>query len=641
MKNHIKQMLRTPVQSVLIIVLITIVTVMLSVGGNLWVASDKLAKMYEEEFITIGTVAQKPDIVVEEPRWDAQKKDYRIYKSNGYNRYVTPEDLKFPEVTYLVEPEKRVYWGSYGPEYIHEDKINTYRIDIEGFVAEFTPKEDCVPDESVKILITRVLGSSKAYEGSVIWACDHYNKEPMELKADRTYVAKIYLDYPGFAERHGKRWEEIGDDYPWPEYVTSPATLTLYTPEGEKIEDPVEMQSIYEVTEGFYDTEAGKRLLALSEATVSIFDSQPVVGTNSTDLIMPFYEGNAWVYEGRYPTTEEYTQGSAVCLAPRTFAENNGLTVGDSITTRLYYTDVGNDVDQFPVFNFTLLDLDGSIPEPFEEKAYTIVGLYDHKPQVEGIGVDELIVPLNSIKNRTENIVVYGAMSEENTSFRIENGTIADFLEISARYGTDNLIFNFYDRGYSVLVQGIQNLKNMSVALLVMGMIAAVILTLQISHIYITKQKRRLAIERLLGITGKRCRHISLTGILLLLILGTIPGVTVGTVLADEISIEEEGADEQVAEENTEQMTTEDTTTRSGEQIDMESEEFNRKYSNLRMAVDTEIDLSLQTQGDMMVSGLMGCLVILLGMMISGIKVRRVLRGEPLYLLEDSMAGRR
>ncbi len=203
MKNHIKQMLRTPVQSVLIIVLVMIVTVMLSVGGNLWVASDKLSKMYEEEFITVGTVTQKPDIVVEEPRWDAQKKDYRIYKSNGYNRYVTPEDLKFPEVTYLVEPVKRVYWGSYGPEYIHEDKINAYRIDIEGFVAEFTPKEDCVPDESVKILITRVLGSSKAYEGSVIWACDHYNKEPIELKADRTYVAKIYLDYPGFAERHG------------------------------------------------------------------------------------------------------------------------------------------------------------------------------------------------------------------------------------------------------------------------------------------------------------------------------------------------------------------------------------------------------------------------------------------------------
>ena len=88
-------------------------------------------------------------------------------------------------------------------------------------------------------------------------------------------------------------------------------------------------------------------------------------------------------------------------------------------------------------------------------------------------------------------------------------------------------------------------------------------------------------------------------------------------------------------------MTTEDTTTRSGEQIDMESEEFNRKYSNLRMAVDKEIDLSMQNQGSLAVSGIMGCLVILLGMGVSGAKIRKVLKGEPLYLLEDSVAGRR
>ena len=116
MKNHIKQMLRTPVQSVLIIVLVMIVTVMLSVGGNLWVASDRLAKIYEEDFITIGTVTQKPDTMLEELKWDAEKRDYLIYKNNGYNYYVTAKDLKFPEIRYLVEPEKRVYWGSSGTQ---------------------------------------------------------------------------------------------------------------------------------------------------------------------------------------------------------------------------------------------------------------------------------------------------------------------------------------------------------------------------------------------------------------------------------------------------------------------------------------------------------------------------------------------
>ena len=251
-----------------------------------------------------------------------------------------------------------------------------------------------------------------------------------------------------------------------------------------------------------------------------------------------------------------------------------------------------------------VLGLDGKLLSPFEEKAYTIVGLYDYIPSVKGIGGEELIVPLNSVENKTETYVLFGAMADENTSFQIENGTIADFLEASAKNGVDNLVYTFYDRGYSALMEGIQNLKNMSAALLVMGLIAAVILTLQISHIYITKQKRRLSIERLLGMTGKRCRHICLAGILILLLLGIVPGVVAGMAVSEQINIE-----------------------------DMGQEKLNRKYSNLGLMVDAEMDLSWQAQGDLAVSCMMGGLVILLGGGISAYKLRRILSGEPLYLV--------
>ena len=66
MKNYVKQMCRRPLQLILMIVLIMIVTVMLSVGGSLWAASDRLSKAYEDDFITIGTVTQKPDTVEED-----------------------------------------------------------------------------------------------------------------------------------------------------------------------------------------------------------------------------------------------------------------------------------------------------------------------------------------------------------------------------------------------------------------------------------------------------------------------------------------------------------------------------------------------------------------------------------------------
>ena len=639
MKNHVKQMVRTPLQLLLIIVLVMIVTVMLVVGGNLWVTSDRISRAYEDDFITIGTVTQKPDAVAEEEQWDAKEKDFRFFKRSRYNRYATAEDLNFPETAYLVEPERRVYWGSYAPEYLHTIEVNggTARGSA-GVIAEFSPKEDCVPGESVKIQITKVLGNNKTMEGSVVWFCDHFSRYPEELKADKTYVAMM----DEMKNVHGKRWEESSDAAnDWlREFCPEVVAPTLYTPEGKRIEDAPKTQGIYEVTEGFYETEAGKRLLAAADMTEFFYQTQPVVGTNSTDLIMPFYEGSAWVYEGRYPTEEEYAQGSAVCLAPRFFAENNGLSVGDQVTTRLYFTDTRNGADRVFLMGegmsigFSILGQDGGVLSPFEEKEYTIVGLYDYSSSVEGIGADELIVPLNSVQNKMENIVDYGAMADDNTAFRIENGSIAEYLEIVTKNGVDNLIFTFYDRGYSALMEGVRNLKNMSAALLIMGLIAAVILTLQISHIYITKQKKRLSIERLLGMTGKKCRNISLAGVLILLLLGTAPGVAAGMSLTEEISVEDRAQEkkEDAGQETAEQTVVEETGTGQ--------ETFSRKYSNLGMAAGAEIDLSGQLQGDIRVSCLMGALVIVLGMSISGIKVSSLLKGEPLYLVDDGMAGK-
>lgn len=609
MKNYVKQLFRTPIQSVFITILIIIVTIMLVVGGNLWVVSDEILKAYGNDFITVGTVTQKPDTIRESVNWDVEEGDYLIRRIPDYNRYVTEDDLAFPEVEYIVKPEKRVYWGSYAPEYVHADDLMMNFVDDFVIVAEFSPIEDCVPNESVKIKITKILGDTKILEGSVVWFCDHFNRYPEELKADKTYVAEISKA----SWTHGSRWEASGDPNKILEYRPNRVTLSLYTPEGKKIEDPLEMQDIYEVTEGFYDTEAGERLLAISNVAAVYYDTQPVVGTNSTDLLLPFYEGSAWVCEGRYPTEEEYTTGSNVCLIPRNFAENNDLSVGDQVMTRLYYTCTVDNafIEGNIVFAFSCLGLDGKLLTPFEEKAYTIIGLYDYMQTAVGIGKDELIVPLNSVENKTENYVRFGAMSDENTSFRIENGTIADFLEASAKNGVDNLVYTFYDRGYSVLIEDIQNLKNISVALFVMGLVAVVILTLQISHIYITKQKKRLAIERLMGMSRKRCRNICQAGILILLILGIVPGVAVGMLISEQVSIE-----------------------------DMGQEDFNRKYSNLGLMMEAEVDLSGLNQGDPAVSCMMGGLVLVFGIGISGVKVRNILKEEPLYLVEDGMVGK-
>ncbi len=609
MKSYIKQMLRTPVQTLFIILLVMIVTAMLVVGGNLWTASNRLSKAYEDDFITIGTVSQKSDSVQESRVWDAKKEEYQIRYESIYDRYVMQEEINFPEAEYLVEPEKRVYWGSYAPEYLHASAEGGF--DPVATIAEFSPMESGILSPSKRIKITRVLGSDKRLEGTVSWLCDHTNRYPVELLEEKTYIAMIKWST---VDTHGKEWEEKGY-LSHLEYNPVPIETTLYTPEGERIEDSLKMQNVYEVTEGFYETEIGRRYLEVADMDYIIKESQPVVGTNSTNLLPAFYDGTAWLYEGRYPTSEEYEQGSTVCLVPKEFADNNNLSVGDQVITRLYFTDANETPDSVwprPVgryADFGILDLDGNPLRIFEEKNYLIIGIYDVAPvMADDIASDELIVPLNSIHKKMENIVEYGPMTDTNTSFQIKNGSIPDFLEIITKYDMDNLVFTFHDRGYSVLMEGIRNLKNMSAALLIMGLIAAVMLTLQISHIYVTKQKKRLAVERLLGMTKKWCRNVSLAGILLLLLLGTVSGVKAGIEISGHVNME-----------------------------DMARENFDRMYSNIGISGEQEADLLSQGVGDVALSCVMGGLVIALGMTLSGVKLRKILRGEPMYLMEDSM----
>ena len=55
------------------------VTVILVVGGNLWFISEKFLSSHGDDFITVGTVTQRPDTVKEAMVWDAEKEKYQIY----------------------------------------------------------------------------------------------------------------------------------------------------------------------------------------------------------------------------------------------------------------------------------------------------------------------------------------------------------------------------------------------------------------------------------------------------------------------------------------------------------------------------------------------------------------------------------
>lgn len=550
MKNSVKQMMRTPVRTVLFLGLMVFAALLMTLGACIWLKGSRTMAQYEDRFMTIGTVRQIPDAFEEEFLWNAETKDYEVIKRAQYSDYYTPEDLLFPGAAYLAGPEQRSFYTSYQPDYLMRSvSLNPDGIAWGSVIAEFSPMEDCMPDESVPIQITKVIGGDPRLEGVVDYFCDHRNPNPEMLYKDKTYVAMLGHQVSYI---HGKAYEEKmqskSEAYIGLEMLPFSLESDMLLPDGSQPEDAFrDGQAIFEVTDGFYETEAGRRILNLAQSELIWKNCQPVTGTNQTALLMPFYNGQAFICEGRDISEEEYESGSKVCLAPKTFMENNGLSLGDPVKVQLLYTDrrvnAGRRfwLDGGITLYGGLVDPAGNPPAVFETSEYMVVGIYDVTFSGEDSkfdpGADELIVPMESIEERGgKNLMACGPMTDATTSFRIPNGGIDDFLKGWAKYGTDKLEFTFYDMGYSKLKEGIDNMKAISFVLLAAGIILTVLLLIFFSHLFITKQTERTAIERSLGMRKAQCRLSMLSGFALLVLLGSVLGAAAGFRISAEVS---------------------------------------------------------------------------------------------------------
>ena len=550
MRNSLKQMMRTPVRTALFLGLMVFAALLMTLGASIWMKGTQTMAQYEDRFMTIGTVRQIPDSFEQQLIWNAETKDYDVRKRGQYSDYYTPEDLLFPGAEYLAEPEQRAFYISYQPEYLMTNvSMNPNMISYGLLIAEFSPVEDAMPDESVPIQITKVVGGDPRLEGVVDYFCDHNNPSPEMLYKDKTYVAMLGHQATYI---HGKVYEEKmqskSEVHIGLEMIPFPLESDVLLPDGSLPEDAFrDGQTIFAVTDGFYETEAGRRILNLAQTAAVWRDCQPVTGTNKTSLLMPFYNGQCFLAEGRDISEEEYADGSKVCLAPKTFMENNGLSLGDAVKVQLLYTDrrvnAGRRfwLDGSIGFYSGLVSPDGSSLEVFETSEYTVVGIYDvtfsGTDSIFDPGADELIVPLESIEARHGmNLVDCGPMTDATASFQIPNGGIDDFLKGWAEHGTDKLAFTFYDKGYSRLKEGIDNMKVISFVLFAAGVVLTALLLFFFSHLFITKQAQRTAIERSLGMRKEACRLAMLSGFALLVLLGSIAGAAAGYRISDRIS---------------------------------------------------------------------------------------------------------
>ena len=533
-RNSMRQFFRMKGRAVLFLLLLIFASGLCSVGRGFLIMNQAKMEAYEDSFMTIGTVEQKADQIRERMIWDAEDQNYHIYNTSVYNSYVPLSALNFEGADYLSGPEQRCFYGSYMPEYEMYDMGMSLSEIVEG-----SPVEDVVPDHPIAFRITRVLiGQGGIREGHVISFCDHYNPEPEKLYADKTYVMSLIYS-PGHEDQ--KAFEE---DYP-SEYIPFPVLgSTQVDVEGNKVSDEVDDEHFCdEVTEGFYDSPIGRRWLNIIATWDNLRHTFPVTGTNDIYLMMAFYNGNAYISQGREFTEEEYARGDRVCLVSDVFAQREGLAIGDELSLALQYANyrrtAGRAFSTNTAAAFTLINAKGEIYPIFEEGNYKIVGMYGGQTGLRdeyGLGYNEIIIPSRSVKNSdADNILESGPMMGSNTSFRIANGTIDEYMEKWNRLQIPNVEITFYDRGYSELEANINNMKYMARLLIVMGVSMVLMVLGYFSWLFILKQKERTAVERCLGFRKWHSFVSLFYGIFLLILVGSVCGSVAGSYLAGEV----------------------------------------------------------------------------------------------------------
>ncbi len=598
MRNSIRQLLRMKTRTVLFFGLISLCALLICLGSNLVVQCKKNLDHYKNTFITIGTVEQKPINYSTEAIYSAETKDYSYYNRKNYGKVFSLSDLPTREegIEYITEPERRPFYKAYLPQY-NITKGNMYLGN--DVIVEASPSEDCIPDGPKMFYKSRVLSCVYQLNVDDILFCDHHNPHPEMMYADKTYVMCLYQGLP-------HNWDQ--KSAPIIEYMPGAGPFsTQATADGTRIPHDMTGKGLEEVNEEYYAKGHDKYWDSFAKEMDMLVHSFPVTATNDLSVMMPFYDQNVAIAEGRALTAEDFSEGTKTCMVSYFFAINNQIKVGDVLTLPLRCANYSST----PAVEWgdCSITAKGEVYEPFFEADYEVVGIYNMLPtggtdERYCLHENEIIIPKKSITvDDGDNISNYGDyVSPFNTSFRIPNGTIDEFMEVWNKKGIKDVDVHFYDRGYSKLEDGLKQMEQMALLLFGAGVLMTILVLIFFSNMMISGQKRRTAIERSLGCSKRECLSSLLTGILLVAAIGCIIGCLGGYFLTGAAA------------------------NRLGS-----SEIFSRRYSV--GAIDLGEEIEQVMNGELLVTSISFLLLFFFTALISGTSAWRNLKEEPLALL--------
>ena len=271
----------------------------------------------------------------------------------------------------------------------------------------------------------------------------------------------------------------------------------------------------------------------------------PIAGIQDLSWITAFARNKAELVQGREFSQEELDSGAKVCIISSVLAQDNGLSVGDTISPQFYNYDPHSPYQKFVEDDYNVTQpgayFYSSHTPIVTTETYTIVGIYEQDvvwqaPFASATGVGEedqlytfspntIFVPETSVSSD----MAYGTQGFF-YALILENGAMDDVKILESQAGYSSLL-SYYDQGYADMSKGLFDYAAAASLAFKTGAVVYAVIVLLFLLLYPGRETKTLMTMHSLGATrGAEIAHIFI-GSFTILLAGTLLGLIGGGVL--------------------------------------------------------------------------------------------------------------
>ena len=573
LRISLKKLIRTPVKSILFLILLTMSGTLLCLSVSLFISARESISKADQVFTTIAVpnvvkiredagganawVVDGNNTYTSDRFSDINRMENELYNmviQKGLESRVAKKDTRSGYYAFSKELTPLIS-GSLDPKKAIDDLDFPYN--VSAFVAV------CESIEEISPLMIGNTPETKAKVHKVIWRIEEAISLHPSYEIPKTLEATTYIQgiANGVPIESGKRYIIVGnlsnpkliasnDDNT--SDVISKNSLPTYFYFFYAYEDedgsysngyfiPYSEMDKEESKETFLRSDEGVKFQHIIENCSSILHSAFAMTTDNLNSILTFNQKKAYIVKGREIQQAEYEQGKQVCIISSQYAEFNGIDLEDDISLSFSpasYTkrmNRDNTVWQFYVDPYTI--------KYSQEQSYKVVGIYQ-TPEWElseyMLSPNSIIIPSKSINNRGMNQNEANMLYENYdppilNSFIIPNDKLEDF-KLEMQEQNIGEYFLYYDQGYSIISDVIESIsQNATVSLIYCFFVWLAVLIIFIL-IFVFHQKHDVGIILTLGAGIRRGFTYIILTCLMLILPATLVSASLGSLLESKIS---------------------------------------------------------------------------------------------------------